>query len=159
SAQSCKPNMNCLLFTLETPKGVVPIFALTPEGQPDWSFFSPLLQSVRVSPLKAKPPKKNLAMNDLVGKWKWTAASTTAYVGTSGYIVGPRTNAASSLYTFAADGTYTVSTQGINGSIAFRQAGSGSVEFAPEVIVFHEKGHDDVRYRFITYVEAVDGST
>lgn len=159
ASASCKPRMNCILFTLETGKGVVPVFALTAEGQPDWSFFWPIHQSVRLSPAKARPPKKNIAIADMVGKWSWGAASTTAYVSrSSGMVLGTSTNAVGSTYTFAADGSYTVTSSGINGSHTFKEQSSGRVEFTPDVIIFHEKGGDR-RYRFISYVEAVDGST
>lgn len=159
AATTCKPKVTCILFTLETGKGVVPVFALIPEGQPDWNFFWPIHQSVRISPARAQPPKKNLDMNDMVGKWSWGASSTMAYVSsTSGRVVGASTNAVGSTYTFAADGSYTVSSQGINGTRTFKEESSGRVEFTPEVIVFHQKTGDK-RYRFISYVVGVDGAT
>jgi hypothetical protein len=156
----CKDGVYCILFTLETPKGVVPVFVVTPNMYPDWGPFTTIEQSVRVAPAMAQPPKKNINIADLVGTWGWGAASSITYVNPStGQYVGSSTTAAKATYVIRGDGTYTVTSSGLLNNRPFKDQYSGTIEFTPELIVFRSQKYGPTRYRFITYVTAVDGAT
>ena len=155
----CKEGVECILFTLETLKGVVPVFVVTPQSYPDWKPFFFIEQSVRVAPAMAQPPKTTISIGDLVGTWGTGAASSITYVNAQGFYVGSSTSAAKATYNIRADGTYTVRSSGLLNNRAFKDSYSGTIEFTPEVVIFHSQKYNDTRYRFISYVTAVDGAT
>jgi hypothetical protein len=151
------------LETIETPQGVVPILVIASSGDvvnAAWQTLSTFVQGVRVSPGKAQPPKKTIALADMTGMWRTGASSSLSYVDShTGAYAGSSTVAYSASYDIAANGAYTYVFGGITNGTTVRERSSGVVDFTSDLVLLRDKKGSVTKLRFISYVTAVDGST
>ncbi|MGC9970096.1 MAG: hypothetical protein ABSE56_05865 [Bryobacteraceae bacterium] len=149
------------LYALETGKSFIPVVAVSQNRQvlnAMEHIALAFIGSVRLAPLTAQPLKSAITLADLVGHWKHGAASSYDFYNRQ---TGRYESNASAFYgagyTIANDGSFTYEMAGmVNGRTA-RDQESGVVELRADLAFF--KGHSHVlRYRFINYQHALDGS-
>jgi len=152
------------LYVLETGKSFVPVVVIAPNAIVHDALHETVravIGSIRVAPLVALPIKASVSTADLVGDWKYGDASVVSYVNsTSGNYAGTSTTFTGEFYTITPDGRYTYNFQGMTGGHIVREKSAGTLEFAGEFIVFHEKpGNKLKRYHFIAYEQGLGGGT
>jgi len=152
------------LYVLETGKNFVPVVVIAPNAIVHDALHETVravIGSIRVAPLVALPIKASVSTADLVGDWKYGDASVVSYVNsTSGNYAGTSTTFTGEFYTITPDGRYIYNFQGMTGGHIVREKSAGTLEFAGEFIVFHEKpGNKLKRYHFIAYEQGLGGGT
>jgi hypothetical protein len=150
------------LYALETGKSFIPVVAVSQNREVLNAMEHIALAfvgSVRLAPLKAQPLKSAITLVDLAGHWNHGAASsydfynrqTARYESNASAFYGAG-------YTIANDGSFTYRMAGmVNGRTA-RDQESGVVELRADLVIFKGNSHV-LRYRFVNYQQALDGST
>jgi hypothetical protein len=115
---------------------------------------------LRISPDRAQPLKKLLAVADLRGDWNWSSDDNQIYVYRWGGYAGSATILQGETVTINADGTYVSRYVGSVNYNVVREQTSGTVELSPGRVVLREKGRDKTTsYHLISYLRASDGVT
>jgi len=150
------------LYALETGKSFIPVVAVSQDGQvlnAMEHIALAFIGSVRLAPLKAQPLKSTITLADLAGHWRTGAASSyDFYNRQTGRYEANASAFYGAGYTIAGDGSFTYQMSGMTNGRVARDEDSGGVELRGDLVIF--KGHSHLlRYRFINYQQALDGST